>query len=227
MKRLHQNCKHAFSVFDELDCHNMNPKPVKKGYFENSRYIERLLEQRMDRYQKEKQERQRQAVTVKKKKKLRPRGEHKQTRNFGGLQISKSDSLNFIFGEELRTDQVVLKPEQGQSESGHMPSRSQTGSNHFENSGFDRIIATIKQKKGKRGSKKYRDIDLGSEFQMIKLGNLKQEIGAILQQDLNNLTDLHMEVQRVFRRHQLQGHSSSHLAEDLQAVLERLELLYE
>ena len=51
MKRLHQNCKHGFNVFDQLDCRNWDHKEDRKGYFKNTKYIDKLLEQRMHQYQ--------------------------------------------------------------------------------------------------------------------------------------------------------------------------------
>lgn len=59
---------------------------------------------------------------------------------------------------------------------------------------------------------------------MIQIGGLKQEIGNILQQDLNNLTDLHMEVQAVFQKY-LQGGLKSNTFGDLQFLMTNLNLL--
>jgi hypothetical protein len=62
---------------------------------------------------------------------------------------------------------------------------------------------------------------------MIKLGDLKQEIGQILQQDLYNLTDLHMEVQAVFQRYLINGECSNDLSRNLQYLMQNLNFLKE
>jgi hypothetical protein len=114
MKRLHQNCNHAFNVFDELDCRNWEEKKVKKGYFENTKYIDKLLNQRMKKYQKEKEILKKNAKTIKKRKtKAGKKKSMSTTAKANNLGLKKDESLNFYFGEEIRNDQVILKKNNG------------------------------------------------------------------------------------------------------------------
>lgn len=62
---------------------------------------------------------------------------------------------------------------------------------------------------------------------MIKLSKLKNEIGNILQQDLQNLTELHMEVQAVFQKHLLGKGQIEEPTDDLQSIMYNLGLLTE
>lgn len=112
MKRLHQNCNHAFNVFNELDCLNWEKKNTKKGYFENSNYIEKLLDQRIMKYKEEKAKKKYFKTTIKKKKKIKKMVNLNQKTKENTKKLKKDESVNFYFGEEIRNDQLILKPDQ-------------------------------------------------------------------------------------------------------------------
>ena len=102
-------------MFEQLDCANWEQKPQKKGYFQNTKYIDGLLKQRMNQFQKEKALKsktikQTLTKTVKKKRVKKKLNSKSQTTK---LNAEKSQDLNFYFGEEFRNDQVILKPVQG------------------------------------------------------------------------------------------------------------------
>ena len=180
----------------------------------------------MQQFQKEKESKKQVksfAKTVKKRTKKKENSKAKTSQR--NLEPQKTEDLNFYFGEELRNDQVVLKPVEGWVIM-KWPIDFQaveTSQEKFENSGFDQIIAKIKRKKQDPGRER-EDIDLGTEFQMIQIGGLKEEIGQILQQDLNNLTDLHMEVQGVFQKY-LRGIPMSDGLGDLQFLMSKLGMM--
>ena len=109
----------------------------------------------------------------------------------------------------------------------------------IDNSGFEKIIQQIKQKSENTPSRylnpnhqidqipnnykpQSQKIDLGTEFQIIRLGGLKQQLSQRLERDLTDLTDLHMEVQAVFRKYLINNNGPINQHQTGQSTLRKL-----